>query len=81
MSPNQVKEWGIPKSFSGLQVGSKPETVKNRFSGDEVELEPQAVAMYDAIMGAETLELYDMMQEGLAWFRKHHPKAFMTLLD
>ena len=65
----------IPKSFAGLQVGSKPETVKNRFSGDAVELEPQAVAMYDAIMGAEALKMYDMMQEGLAWFRKYHPKA------
>jgi hypothetical protein len=71
----------IPKSFAGLQVGSKPEIVKNRFSGDAVELEPQAVAMYDAIMGAEALEMYDMMQEGLTWFRKYHPKAFMTLLD
>ena len=39
----------IPKSFAGLQVGTKPETV--------------------------------MMQEGLTWFRKHHPKAYMTLLD
>jgi len=37
--------------------------------------------MYDAIMGAERLHLYDMMQEGLTWFRKYHPKAFMTLLD
>jgi hypothetical protein len=71
----------IPKSFKGLQVGSKPEIVKNRFSGDAVELEPQAVAMYDAIMGAETLAMYDMMQDGLAWFRKYHPKAFMILLD
>ena len=71
----------IPKSFKGLQVGSKPETVKNRFSGDAVELDPQAVAMYDAIMGAEALAMYDMMQDGLAWFRKYHPKAFMTLLD
>ena len=55
--------------------------IDDRFSGDAVELEPQAVAMYDAIMGAETLEMYDMMQEGLTWFRKHHPKAYMTLLD
>ena len=27
------------------------------------------------------LGMYDMMQEGLAWFRKYHPKAFMILLD
>ena len=71
----------IPESFRGLSVGAKPEVVQNRFSGESVELDPVAVAMYDAIMGAERLELYDMMQEGLAWFRKYHPKAFMTLLD
>tara|TARA_R110002126_G_scaffold749_1_gene4713 strand:- start:106 stop:330 length:225 start_codon:yes stop_codon:yes gene_type:complete len=71
----------IPESFRGLSVGSKPEVIQNRFSGESVELDPIAVAMYDAIMGAERLELYDMMQEGLAWFRKYHPKAFMTLLD
>ena len=71
----------IPKSYAGLQVGTNSEVVKNRFSGDAVELEPQAVAMYDAIMGAEAMGLYDMMQEGLTWFRKYHPKAYMTLLD
>ena len=71
----------IPESFRGLSVGSKPEVIQNRFSGESVELDPIAVAMYDAIMGAKRLELYDMMQEGLAWFRKYHPKAFMTLLD
>ena len=71
----------IPETFRGLSVGAKPEVIQNRFSGESVELDPVAVAMYDAIMGAERLELYDMMQEGLAWFRKYHPKAFMTLLD
>ena len=71
----------IPKSFKGLSVGSKPEIVKNRFSGEAVELEPEAVAMYDAIMGAEAMGLYNMVQEGLTWFRKNHPKAFMILLD
>ena len=71
----------IPESFRGLSVGANPEVVQNRFSGESVELDPVAVAMYDAIMGAERLHLYDMMQEGLTWFRKYHPKAFMTLLD
>jgi hypothetical protein len=71
----------IPKSFKGLSVGSKPEIVKNRFSGEAVELDPQAVAMYDAIMGAEAMGLYNMVQDGLTWFRKNHPEAFMILLD
>lgn len=71
----------IPAAFNGLSVGSKPEIVKNRFSGEPVELEPEALAMYDAIIGAEALGLYKMVQEGLAWFRENHPKAFMILLD
>ena len=71
----------IPACFKGLHVGTKPETVSNRFSGDSIELPPQAVAMYDVIMGAETLGMYNMVQEGLTWFRQHHPKAFMILLD
>ena len=71
----------IPTSFAGLSVGARSEIVKNRFSGDAVELEPEALAMYDAIMGAEALGMYTMMQEGLKWFRMNHPKAFMILLD
>jgi hypothetical protein len=71
----------IPASFAGLSVGTRSEIVKNRFSGDAVELEPEALAMYDAIMGAEALGMYDMFHEGLKWFRMNHPKAFMILLD
>ena len=71
----------IPKSFTGLHVGTKPESVSNRFTGEAVELEPVAVAMYDAIIGAESLEMYSMMQDGLSWFRKYYPSEFMVLLD
>jgi len=78
---NKMNKNEIPKSFKGLQVGSRPEIVKNRFSGDAVELDAQSVAMYDAIIGAESLEMYNMVQDGISWFRKHHPKAYMTLLD
>ena len=71
----------IPATFAGLSVGAKSEIVRNRFSGDPVELEPEALAMYDAIIGAEALGMYSMVQDGLAWFRQNHPKAFMILLD
>jgi len=37
--------------------------------------------MYDAIIGAESLEMYSMMQDGLSWFRKYYPSEFMVLLD
>ena len=71
----------IPASYNGLTVGKKSEVVKNRFSGEPIELEPLAVAMYDAIMGYEAFGLYDRMQEGLTWFRKYYPKAYHVLLD
>ena len=71
----------IPKSFAGLHVGTQPESVTNRFSGETVELDPVAVAMYDAIIGAESLEMYSMMQDGLSWFREYYPSEFMVLLD
>ena len=40
------------KLMSGLIILGKPEKVKNRFSGEEVELCPEAVALYDLCIGA-----------------------------
>tara|TARA_R110000765_G_scaffold147324_1_gene249757 strand:+ start:159 stop:401 length:243 start_codon:yes stop_codon:yes gene_type:complete len=71
----------IPKSFKGLVVGNVSEDIQNIFSGEVVTLEPVAVAMYDAIKGAEILEDYSLMRTGLTWFRKHYPSEFMALLD
>ena len=44
-------------------------------------LEPDAVAVFDCIKGAEITKEYDMAQKGLAWFRKYFPKEYMILLD
>ncbi len=62
-------------------VGKESEVIKNRFSGESVTLEPDAVAVYDTIIGAEVLGRYKVMQKGLDWFRKHFPSEYMTLLD
>ena len=67
-----------------------PETIKNPYSGESIELQPDAVAVYDSIKGAELLAqgiddgghpLWVKVREGLDWFRKHYPKEYMVLLD
>jgi hypothetical protein len=67
--------------YKDMIMGSEPELITNRFGGDSVMLDPDAVAVYDTLMGAEALGLYVEMQKGLDWFRQNHPKAYMILLD
>lgn len=69
----------IPKDLEILDV--EPVVVANPYTGEEVTLEPDAVAVYDMIKGSESLSLYDDVRIGLDWFRKHEPKAYMILLD
>lgn len=59
----------------------EPVLVKNRFGFGECMLEPEAVAVYDTIMGAELLGEYDTVRKGLKWFRQHYPEEYMILLD
>ena len=74
-----MKTREIPK---GLKILDKePVEVANQFSGESVVLLPDAVAVYDWIKGSEVCGLYDDMNRGLDWFRKHEPKAYMVLLD
>ena len=62
-------------------IDTKPVKVTNQFSGESVMLEPVAVAVYDCIKGAEMLQDYKMVEEGLEWFSKNYPKEYMVLLD
>jgi hypothetical protein len=62
-------------------VGSENEMVTNPFSGESVELIPEAVAVYDTIMGAQMFNDYKTVRKGLDWFRKHFPQEYMILLD
>lgn len=41
------------KGIGEVEVFDKSETIKNPFSGESCELEPEAVAIYDLIKGAE----------------------------
>jgi hypothetical protein len=69
----------IPK---GLEILDKePVEIANPYSGEKVTLQPDAVAVYDYIKGSEALQEYKGVREGLDWFRKHEPDAYMLLLD
>ena len=62
-------------------MDKEPVEVTNPFSGEKVMLEPIAVAVYDAIKGAEMLNYYETVEAGIDWFREHYPKEYMVLLD
>ena len=67
--------------FPVVIIDTQPVKVTNQFSGESVMLEPVAVAVYDCIKGAEMLQDYKMVEEGLEWFSKNYPKEYMVLLD
>jgi len=71
----------LPAIFAGISIGNEPEIVGNPFSGEIAMLEPDAVAVYDVIKGAEVVGEYAAVRAGLDWFRKYFPEEFMTLLD
>ena len=73
-------------------VLEEAETVKNPFSGESVALQPDAVAVYDCIKGAEMMAsqaniddgghpLWCTVREGIDWFREYYAKEYMVLLD
>lgn len=64
-----------------LIVLDNPERVFNSFSGESVELEPVAVAIYDYIKGCELFGKWSEVRKGLDIFRKYWPSEYMILLD
>ena len=79
----------LPSWFNG-ELYEEGGTVRNRFSGEEYELNNVELSMYDFVMGASmTMEMgifnsdhhIKELRKGLDWFRKHNPKAYMVLLD
>jgi hypothetical protein len=67
--------------FDCMVLDAEPVEVKNRFSGEKCLLTPEAVAVYDTIMGSEMIGDYNTVRKGLDWFRKHFPAEYMILLD
>ena len=86
----KVKEQKLPKWFRG-ELYEEGATVRNRFSGEEYELNNVELSMYDFVMGATFVyemgglstngKLLKELQDGLYWFRVNNPKAYMVLLD
>tara|TARA_R110000824_G_scaffold48011_11_gene135894 strand:+ start:1156 stop:1407 length:252 start_codon:yes stop_codon:yes gene_type:complete len=78
-----------PKWFKG-ELYEEGGTVKNRFSGEEYELNAMELSMYDFVMGAtivsemgifnDSQDVKDL-QKGLSWFRENNNEAYMVLLD
>ena len=85
MSTKEVK---LPKWFNG-ELYEEGGTVRNRFSGEEYELNNVELSMYDFVIGSSMMMEMGMhhdsmmteLRKGLNWFRKNNPKAYMVLLD
>ena len=79
----------LPKWFHG-ELYEEGGTVRNRFSGEEYELNAMELSMYDFIIGSTmVLEMaggykhtdVSLLRKGLDWFRQHNAEAYMVLLD
>ena len=79
MEEKMSKERNLP--FECVVYDKEPVLVKNRFSGEGIVIPPDAVAVYDSIIGAEMTQDWARVRKGLDWFAKHEPDAYMVLLD
>ena len=79
----------LPKWFRG-ELYKEGGTVRNRFSGEEYELNNVELSMYEFIIGSTmVLEMtggykhtdVNELRKGLDWFRKNNVEAYMILLD
>ena len=61
--------------------GEKDVVIENRFGGEKATVPGYAAAVYDVIIGAESLQQYKTVQQGCDWFSRNFPKQYMVLLD
>ena len=61
--------------------GEENVTISNRFSGEKATVPGYAAAVYDVIIGAESLQQHETVQQGCDWFSRNFPKQYMVLLD
>tara|TARA_R110000787_G_scaffold208096_2_gene318046 strand:+ start:42 stop:263 length:222 start_codon:yes stop_codon:yes gene_type:complete len=67
--------------FECVILDTEPQEVQNRFGGDSIMLEPDAMAVYDTMMGAELFDDWETVRQGVDWFIKYYPAAYTVLLD
>ena len=78
----------LPDWFNG-ELYEEGDIVKNPYSGESIELNNVELSMYDFVMGATFVvemgssnqKIIKELQDGLYWFRKNNPEAYMVLLD
>ena len=81
----------LPKWFKG-ELYKEGAVVRNRFTGEEYELNNVELSMYDLVIGASILvemsgpwegnpDVIKDLRRGLDWFRKYNARAYMVLLD
>ena len=83
-----TKEQKLPKWFDG-ETYEDGGIVRNRFSGEEYELNNIELSMYDLVMGASIVseigpsdnKIIKDLRRGLDWFRMNNVEAYMVLLD
>ena len=84
---NTIKQ-ELPKWFDG-ELYEEGATVRNRFSGEEYELNAMELSMYDYVMGSSIMcemgpndnKIVTGLRKGLDWFRMNNAEAYMVLLD
>ena len=78
----------LPKWFEG-DIYEEGAVVRNRFGGEEYELNNVELSMYDLVMGCSIMtemgqyndKIVTDLRKGLDWFRKNNAEAYMVLLD
>ena len=78
----------IPKWFNGT-IYEEGSIVRNRFTGEEYELNNIELSMYDFVIGAcimtemgmDNSKVIKDLRKGLDWFKINNAKAYMVLLD
>tara|TARA_R110000803_G_scaffold57080_1_gene114909 strand:- start:622 stop:855 length:234 start_codon:yes stop_codon:yes gene_type:complete len=77
-----MKKQKLPKWFTG-SLYTSGDTVTNPFSGGVIDLNPEALSMYDFIWGCVMTNKtnHKDFNKGMNWFRKNFPEAYMVLLD
>ena len=77
----EVKKRTLP--FKCDILDKEPQEVKNMFGGASCTIPPDAVAVYDTIMGMQVMPKpdWEIVRKGIDWFIEHEPEAYMVLLD
>ena len=72
----------INELFPGIMVlDDSPVQVKNPFTGESIELNPEEVAVYDYLKGCELIGDFKGLRKGIDWFIDNNSEAYMVLLD